>query len=138
MRTFAPSNLQTSMGDVYVYLPANLALTIDAATATASGSQIQSDFPLDIQGGKGAYVAAPLHGHGVLNGGGDVLTIRTVEGNIVIRKIDQASLQDLQQREENAEKAWEAQRAAKDRRNADRERAHQQRRTDGDGSNHEQ
>jgi hypothetical protein len=99
-KTFGPSQLESSMGDVYVYLPAHLPLTIDAAIETAAGRQIQSDFPLQIQGNKGELVPSTLRGHGTLNGGGEVLKIRTVAGNIEIRKIDPASLRELQQREQ--------------------------------------
>jgi len=97
-KTFGPSQLETSMGDVYVYLPGSLPLTIDAAIDSAAGRQIQSDFPLDIQGNKEALAPSTIRGHGPLNGGGDVLRIRTTAGNIEIRKIDEASLRDLQQR----------------------------------------
>ena len=48
------------MGDVYVYLPTNVPLTIDAAIDTAAGRQIQSDFPLDIQGDKEELVPSTL------------------------------------------------------------------------------
>jgi DUF4097 and DUF4098 domain-containing protein YvlB len=115
-RTFGPSLLETSMGDVYVYLPTNLPLTIDAVIETAAGRQIQSDFPLDIQGNKEELVPSTVRGHGALNGGGEVLKIRTVAGNIEIRKIDKATLRDLQQREESNWKAWQEGREEKDRR----------------------
>src|SRR5207245_2685422 len=42
LRTFGASQLETSMGDVYVYLPLNLSLTIDAAIDAAAGHQIVS------------------------------------------------------------------------------------------------
>ena len=121
-KSFGPSQLETSMGDVYVYLPANVPLTIDAAIDTAAGRQIQSDFPLDIQGDKEELVPSTLRGHGTLNGGGEILKIRTVAGNIEIRKIDEASLRELQQREESNWKAWQQRRAEKDRRARKRKR----------------
>jgi DUF4097 and DUF4098 domain-containing protein YvlB len=105
--TFGPSRLETSMGDVYVYLPTDLPVTIDAAIVTAAGRQIQSDFPIDIQGNKEELVPSTLRGHGNLNGGGEVLRIRTVAGNIEIRKIDEVSLRELKQLEETNWNAWQ-------------------------------
>lgn len=100
-KTFASSRLETSLGDVYVYLPNDLPVTIDAIIDTAAGRQIQSDFPLDIQGNKEELVPTTLRGFGNLNGGGAVLKIRTVAGNIEIRRIDNASLRELKQLEES-------------------------------------
>ena len=100
-----PSELETSMGDVFVYLPINVPLTIDAAIDAATGHRIQSDFPLDIQGNKDDLTSSTVRGHGMLNGGGDVLRIRTVAGNIQIRKIDEASLREVQQQVDSKWKA---------------------------------
>ncbi len=105
-KTFGPSQLETSLGDVYVYLPDSLPLTIDAAIDSAAGRKIHSDFPLDIQGDKEELGPTTISGHGTLNGGGDVLRIRTIAGNIEIRKIDEASLRDMQQRLDGK---WKAQ-----------------------------
>ena len=52
-KTFGPSKLETSMGDVYVYLPADVPLTIDAAIDAAAGRQIRSDFPSRYSGRQG-------------------------------------------------------------------------------------
>src|SRR5271157_2547738 len=137
-KTFGASRLETSMGDVFVYLPTNVALTIDAAIDTAAGRQIRSDFPLDIQGDKEELVPSTLRGHGTLNGGGEILNIRTVAGNIEIRKIDDASLRELQQREDSNWKAWQEQRAERDRRNQEREKERQQRQQKSDEDNHDE
>jgi len=133
--TFAPSVLETRMGDVYVYLPPNLPLTIDAAIDTAAGRKLRSDFPLAIQGDNGELVPSTLRGCGNLNGGGQTLKIRTTAGNIEIRKIDAASLQELQQREDNNWKNWQQHRDEKERRMQDREKA-RQRRQQEDGGEH--
>jgi hypothetical protein len=117
---------------VYVYLPANLALTIDAAIETAAGHQIRSDFPLEIQGNREELVPTTLRGRGPLNGGGEVLKIRTVAGNIEIRKIDAASERELQQREEDTWKSWQQRRSEKDRRNQQREKERQERQQEDD------
>jgi len=98
--TFGASRLETSMGDVQVYLPPDLPLTIDAAIRMALGHKIESDFPLRIAGEEPGYVAQTLHGSGTLNGGGKLLYIRTVAGNIEIRKLDAATLEKLKQQQE--------------------------------------
>jgi DUF4097 and DUF4098 domain-containing protein YvlB len=101
-KTFGASELENSMGDVQVYLPADLALTIDAAIEMAAGHQIVSDFPLVIQGSEEEYAEREIRGRGDLNGGGEVLRIRTVNGNIEIRKLDSQTLEKLRERQ-NAE-----------------------------------
>jgi hypothetical protein len=132
-KTFGSSQLETSMGDVYVYLPINVPLTIDAAIDIAAGRQIRSDFPLDIQGNKEELVPSTLRGRGTLNGGGEVLRIRTVAGNIEIRKIDENSLRELQQREESNWKGWQEQRAQKNhRQELEKERRQRQQERDED------
>jgi len=137
-KAFGPSQLESSVGDVYVYLPIDARLTIDAAIDTAAGRQIRSDFPLDIQGDKEELVPSTLRGRGTLNGGGEVLKIRTVAGNIEIRKIDEASLRELQQREDSNWKAWQQRRAEKDRRDQEREKERQQRHEESDEDNHDE
>jgi hypothetical protein len=137
-KTFGASRLETSMGDVFVYLPTNVPLTIDAAINTAAGRQIHSDFPLEIRADKEELVPSTLRGHGDLNGGGEVLKIRTVAGNIEIRKIDEASLRELQQREDSNWKAWEDRRSEKDRRNQEREKERHQRQQESDEDNHDE
>jgi DUF4097 and DUF4098 domain-containing protein YvlB len=136
-KTFDASRLETSMGDVYVYLPANLPLTIDAAIETAAGRQIQSDFPLNIEGDKEELVPSTVRARGSLNGGGEILRIRSVAGNIEIRKIDEASLRELNQREESTWKAWQERRAQKDRR-IQEQQEQQQRQRERDEDDHEQ
>ncbi|MGO8788857.1 MAG: DUF4097 family beta strand repeat-containing protein [Terriglobia bacterium] len=137
-KSFGPSQLETSMGDVYVYLPTDVPLTIDAAIDTAAGRRIRSDFPLDIQGDKEELVPSTIRGRGMLNGGGEVLKIRTVAGNIDIRKIDDASLRDLQQREDSNWKAWQQQRADKDRRRQQAEKERRQRQQETDEDDHDE
>ena len=136
-KTFGPSQLETSMGDVYVYLPSNVPLTIDAAIDTAAGRQIKSDFPLIIQGDKEELVPSTLRAHGALNGGGELLKIRTVAGNIEIRKIDEASLRELQQREDSNWKAWQEQRAQRERRQ-EQENERRQRQQERDEDEHDE
>ncbi|MFQ5663117.1 MAG: DUF4097 domain-containing protein [Terriglobia bacterium] len=97
---FGASLLETSFGDVEVYLPPDLPLTIDATIQMATGHKILTDFPLTIEGGKASFGPSTLRGHGALNGGGVVLRILTTAGNIEIRKLDASRLKRLPQRQE--------------------------------------
>jgi len=107
LKTFAASELQTSAGDIQVYLPANLPVTVDAAIDMAAGHEILSDFPLNIQKEGEAFVPVKLRGEGALNGGGEVLRLRAVAGNIEIRKLDPHTLEQLKARQESFWKRWQ-------------------------------
>jgi hypothetical protein len=108
-KTFAASELQTSMGDIQVFLPPNLPLTIDAAIDIAGGHKIVSDFPINIQRDGPVFAATKVRGEGALNGGGEVLRIRTSAGNIEIRKLDPNTLAQLRARQESYWKRWQEQ-----------------------------
>ena len=108
LKMFAASELQTSAGDIQVFLPPTLPVTVDAAIDMAAGHKIVSDFPLNIRKEGEAFVSTKLRGEGVLNGGGEVLRLRTVGGNIEIRKLDPRTLEQLRARQESFWKRWQA------------------------------
>jgi hypothetical protein len=93
--SFGPSRLATSVGDVDVFLPPNLPLTINAVVEQAAGHRILSDFPLRIEGNRAAFNMGTIRGQGELDGGGDPLDIRTSMGNICIRKINEQTSAQL-------------------------------------------
>jgi DUF4097 and DUF4098 domain-containing protein YvlB len=126
-KVFGASQLETSMGDIYVYLPPNLPLNIDAVIDAAMGHRIVSDFPLAIQGDKEEFVARSISGRGALNGGGETLRIRTTAGNIEIRKLDARALEDLKSREGSAWQRWEERRTERERRRLEREQERRER-----------
>lgn len=105
--SFKASVLENSFGDVEVYLPPDLPITIDASIAMAAGYQIHTDFPLQIQGGQKSFHQSTLRGRGALNGGGEVLRIRTQAGNIKIFKLDTQSRQELREGQKSLWKYWE-------------------------------
>jgi len=107
LKTFAASELETSVGDIQVFLPPNLPLTVDAAIDMAAGHKILSDFPLHIQKEGERFVPIKLRGEGVLNGGGELLRLRTVAGNIEIHKLDPRTLEQLRARQESFWKRWQ-------------------------------
>jgi len=119
--TFGASQLDTSMGDVQVFLPPDLPLNIDAAIEMAAGHRILSDFPIDIRGEREEFVPRQIRGSGALNGGGELLRIRTVNGNIEIRKLDARTLEELKGRQEDEANRAEARRLLREQRRRERE-----------------
>jgi DUF4097 and DUF4098 domain-containing protein YvlB len=85
--SFSDSTLETTMGDIVVYLPADLPVTVNAMIDAAFGHAIRSDFPeLKITSEGGDYGPREIYGRGAINGGGPVLKIRTTSGNIELRR----------------------------------------------------
>jgi len=108
-KQISDSFLETSFGDVEVYLHPGLAVTIEAVIEMAAGHRIESEFPLKIEGvGTGYSLAATqVRGLGELNGGGQRLRIRTVAGDIEIRKLTPHTLQRIEERQDNYWKQWQ-------------------------------
>lgn len=119
--SFSDSALETSFGDVEVYLPADLPLTIQATIEMAAGYKFDTDFPLNIEGGEVGYQPTTLRATGALNGGGQVLRIHTVSGNIMIHKLDPAAVERLEQRRELLWKRWQEQQQRREERDRQRE-----------------
>ena len=81
------STIETTAGDITVYLPNDLRVTIQAAIEMATGRhRITSDFPLHLQSAEGPG-PREIVGQGTVNGGGAPLRLRTVSGNIEIRSV---------------------------------------------------
>jgi hypothetical protein len=84
---FTDSLLRTSAGDVVVYLNGSVPCTIHASSELASGQGIRSEFPeLKITSEGGTYGPRSVMADGSINGGGQILKIRTTIGQIEIRK----------------------------------------------------
>ena len=83
----ADSTLQTSVGDVIVYIGPQARFTVKAELDMANGHQIRSDFPdLKITTDGGNYGPKNSYAQGSLNGGGALLRVRTMSGNIEFRR----------------------------------------------------
>ena len=85
---FSESYLDTSVGDVIVYLPPDLPVTVRASIDAAVGHRMASDFPevkITQEGGEWGG-AREIYGQGAINGGGPLLKIRTTAGNIELRR----------------------------------------------------
>jgi DUF4097 and DUF4098 domain-containing protein YvlB len=79
----ADSVLETSAGDITVYLAPNLNITIRASIELANGHRIRSDFSeirVTTEGGQWGPGTATAEGN--LNGGGPTLKVRTTTGDI--------------------------------------------------------
>jgi len=107
---FTASDLETSVGDIQVFVPVNLPVSVDAIIDQAAGHKIFSDFPLTYQG-KGEESEFPfhtVHGECTLNGGGKALKIHTEMGNIEIHKANSSALDQLRLRQEAYWKSFAA------------------------------
>jgi hypothetical protein len=108
------SELESGDGDIVVYLPKWLRVTIDAQIQLGDEHHVIADpaFPLKISyvGSEGG--ARVVHAEGMLNGGGGVLKLRTVAGNIRLILSDtclQLQKQIYKQQMEHLQKQMEVQ-----------------------------
>ncbi len=86
---FTASRLETSAGDIVVYIPDDLKVTIQAAVELARGMGINSEFPdLKIMRGNAQWRPRDVRAEGRLNGGGPLLIVHTTNGNIDFRRRD--------------------------------------------------
>ena len=86
--------LKTSGGDVTIYLPENLAASIDAEIRLRDNNgwrdddyRIFSDFDIEIDG-EDSGRRGRVTGRGDLNGGGDLIRLNTTNGDIHIKKLN--------------------------------------------------
>jgi DUF4097 and DUF4098 domain-containing protein YvlB len=80
------SDLETSVGDITVYIAPDVALNVWASVDMGSGHHIMSDFPdIHIQS-QGDWGAKSYSAEGKLNGGGPTLKVHTSSGNISFRR----------------------------------------------------
>jgi TonB family protein len=82
-----PSQLASSSGDIVVFVPRNLAATIDAMVETGSPASIEADPSLAMS--MQSPQLGQIHAMGVLNGGGSTLRLRTTTGKIRLKYIDE-------------------------------------------------
>jgi hypothetical protein len=81
---FSDSTLDTGVGDIIVYLPSDLKVSIHASIDVANGKDaIHSDLPgIRIQSEGGDYGPREIYAEGDLNGGGPTLKLHTSTGKI--------------------------------------------------------
>ncbi|MGA7685973.1 MAG: DUF4097 family beta strand repeat-containing protein [Terriglobales bacterium] len=85
------STLETSAGDITVYLAKDLPITVRASIEIANGHTIRSDFgDIHVSGEAGTWPGPrTVTADGKLNGGGPVLKVRTSSGNISFLRLTQ-------------------------------------------------
>jgi TonB family protein len=81
------SQLTSGNGDIIVYLPRELAVTIDAVVKQGGAHRIVADLslPLRVSCQDSASGVRALHCEGSLNGGGEILHLKAVSGNILLK-----------------------------------------------------
>lgn len=97
------SQLSSGAGDIVVFLPRNLAVTIDAQVENGGPARIDADraLPLLMQWSAGHDAAGPVHATAALNGGGELLKLRSTSGKIRLQFLDtSAALRDSLIREQ--------------------------------------
>ncbi len=81
------SVLETSAGDIIVYIASSLAISVRASVDMGNGHRISSDFPeIHISSEGDKWGPRTLNAEGKLNGGGPVLKVRTATGDICFRR----------------------------------------------------
>jgi len=85
-----PSQLESTSGDIVVFLPRELALTIDATIEAPHEHRIDADpaIPLKLSYAGSSSANRVLRAEGSLNGGGEILRLKTGTGDIRLRFSD--------------------------------------------------
>jgi DUF4097 and DUF4098 domain-containing protein YvlB len=90
VKTGAPpsdSLLETSAGDITVYIAADVAMSVRASVDLGNGHRITSEFPdIHIASEGDKWGPRSLSAEGKLNGGGPVLKVRTATGDICFKR----------------------------------------------------
>jgi DUF4097 and DUF4098 domain-containing protein YvlB len=81
------SVLETSAGDITVYIAADVAINVRASVDLGNGHHITSDFPdIHVASEGDQWGPRTLTAEGKLNGGGPVLKVRTTTGDISFKR----------------------------------------------------
>jgi DUF4097 and DUF4098 domain-containing protein YvlB len=84
------SRLETSAGDITVYIAPDVALSVRASVDLGNGHHITSDFPdIHVASEGDKWGPRTLSAEGKLNGGGPLLKVRTTTGDICFRRANQ-------------------------------------------------
>jgi DUF4097 and DUF4098 domain-containing protein YvlB len=84
------SMIETSAGDITVYIASDVAMSVRASVDLGNGHRITSDLPdIHIRNEGDQWGPRTLTAEGKLNGGGPVLKVRTTTGDICFRRANQ-------------------------------------------------
>jgi len=86
------SDLETSAGDITVFIASDVALNVRASVDVGNGHRITSEFPelrITSDADKSGYTWGPraLNADGKLNGGGPTLKVHTASGDIIFKRV---------------------------------------------------
>ena len=87
VRLAGPSQLSSGSGDIEVFLPRNLAATIEASVENGGVDRIEADSALGLSMEK--REDGPVRASGALNGGGALLKLRSNAGKIRLQYVDE-------------------------------------------------
>ena len=87
VRLPGPSQLSSGSGDIVVFLPRNLAATIDASVENGGPGRIEADPSLGLNVEPGN--SGPVHASCALNGGGATLKLHSFGGKIRLQYVDE-------------------------------------------------
>lgn len=82
-----PSQLSSGTGDIVVFLPRNLAATIEASVENGGADRIEADSALGLN--LEAREDGPVRASGALNGGGAILKLKSSAGKIRLQYVDE-------------------------------------------------
>lgn len=105
--------LAAGEGDIDVYIPKQLAVTVDAQVELGGDHRVVVDpaFPLKVSYGEPDEGSQVVRAEGALNGGGETLVLRTVSGNIRLMLNDseheRKQMEQLRQRLEQMQRQLE-------------------------------
>jgi DUF4097 and DUF4098 domain-containing protein YvlB len=90
-------DLQSNAGDIVVHMPRDLAVTIDAEVQLGGEHRVIVDpaFPLKVSYDDSARGARTVRAEGSLNGGGELVRLRTMAGNIQFVLSDSAKQMEI-------------------------------------------
>ena len=88
VRLGGASQLASGNGDIVVFLPRNLAATIDATVTSGGLRHIEADPSLHFTIQASDSLTGPVHATAVLNGGGPQLKLRSTAGKIRLQFLD--------------------------------------------------
>lgn len=84
---YTDSKLVTNSGDIVVYLPSDLGVTVRATIEVSNGHKVYSDFDeVKVTNDNDGYGPRTVYGNGAINGGGPVLKLNTSNGNIILKR----------------------------------------------------
>jgi hypothetical protein len=85
---FTDSKLITNVGDILVYLPSDLAVTVRATIEVSNGHRVLSEFDeVKVTSDNDGYGPRTVYGNGAINGGGPILKLNTSNGNIILKRV---------------------------------------------------